>query len=304
MVVKKLARKQHIVPQSFLSNFTDEKGFLWIYEKDRPIRRGRPEVECLERDFYDYELRGKATGNKYEKWLSQIEGDAAAQFQRLIDRQKLAPYQARIVATFVASLFARTRKVRNQISASMINKFRQQTDDPEFIRNLQYELLQNGELCYAADLEKDVGDLRHAMESEPSFYHTVGLPRHTAVIAEAILRKNWHTVEAPSGSAFVTSDCPVLTFEVVDQQVRPGVGFGKPEAVIFLSLTPSHVFVASNLSWAPAGDAKFVNCVNRLTVQFAHRNVYSNSSSGALRALVDDEINQLVFGQNAFVASN
>ena len=185
-----------------------------------------------------------------------------------------------------------------------MSKFRDQTKDPRFIRELQYQLLQKGELHFADDLQKSIDELRVAMENSPSFYHVVGLPHRTQIVAEAIMRKSWHTIEAPPGLFFVTSDCPVSTVELVDGKVLPGVGFGKENAAIFLPLTARHVFVASRVGWGALADAKFVDSLNRLTVHFAHRNVYGCANSPALQNIVDVGINQLVFGQNSFLQNN
>jgi len=43
--------------------------------------------------------------------------------------------------------------------------------------------------------------------------------------------------------------------------------------------------------------------VNLLAVRFAHRNVYASVNSGDIQSLVDLEIDQIVFGQNAFLPS-
>jgi hypothetical protein len=186
----------------------------------------------------------------------------------------------------------------------MVTGFRDQTKDPGFVRDLQYGLFLAGELRFAEELQKEVDELRAAMETSPSFYHVVGLPHRTRIVAEALMRKAWHTIEAPRDMTFLTSDCPVSTVEFADERVLPGVGFGKENAAVFLPLTPRHVFAASSqVGWPEMADTRFVDSLNRLTVQFAHQNVYANTDSAATQALVDDGINRLVFGQNEFLAS-
>lgn len=304
MQVRRLARKQHIVTRGYLAKFVDADGVLWAYEKDKPVRKSKPENECHERDFYEYALNGRTTQNRYENWLARIEGDAIPLFDLLIERRQLALEQAVVISSFIASLFARTRKVQAQISAAMVTRFRDQTRDPSFVRNLQYRLFRTGELRFAEDLQRGVDGLRTAMENSPSFYHVVGMPHRTRVVAEAIMRKSWQTIEAPDDMFFVTSDCPVSTVELVGGRVLPGVGFGKENAVVFLPLTPRHAFVASRVGWPKVADPRFVESLNRLTIQFAHRNVYGSTDSPELRASVDAEINRLVFGGNAFLPSS
>jgi hypothetical protein len=186
----------------------------------------------------------------------------------------------------------------------MVAKFKAQIHDPSFVRDLQYQLFRTGELRFAEDLRREMTELGTTMENSPSFYHVFGLPHRTQVLAEAIMRKSWHTMEAPPDLFFVTSDCPVSTVEFVDGAVLPGVGFGEENAAIFLPLTSRHVFVASAVSWGEIADPKFVESLNCLTVQFAHRNVYASADSTSVQGMVDIGMNRVVFGQNAFVPNN
>jgi Protein of unknown function (DUF4238) len=186
---QKLTRRKHIVPRLLLANFTDADGALWVYTKNKPVRPSTPTNECCERDFYEYELNGRKTNNKYENWLAAVEGDAQKILQLLMGRQPLGQWDAVIWSTFVASLFVRTRKMRKQISEAMVRRFKEQTQDPDFVRTMQHGLPQQGELRYADDLRKDVESLRAAMEGSPSFYHVSGLQRHTVSLADALMRK-------------------------------------------------------------------------------------------------------------------
>jgi Protein of unknown function (DUF4238) len=208
-------------------------------------------------------------------------------------------------SAFVAALFARTRKVRKQISDAMVRKFKQPTQDRDFIRSMQYELLRQGELCYADDLRRDAEKLKAAMDASPSFYHVSGLPHHAASLAEALMRKKWHTVDAPAGKCFLISDCPVMTAELQGNQALPGAGFGKANTAILVPLTSHKLFVASahDRSWRIVAEPRAVDMVNLLAVRFAHHNVYASLSSTDIQSLVDLEIDQIVFGQNAFLSS-
>lgn len=302
----KPTRREHIVSSRLLSNFTDDNGVLWVYTKDKPVRPSKPESECWERDFFEFELRGRKTNNRYENWLAQIEGEAWPVLQLLIDRRRLSSGQAQSWAAFVASLFGRTRKVRAQISEAMINKLRDQTEDPKFLRDLQHWLLQRGELHYAEDLKKKVAEFRTARET-PSFYHVWALPNRVRVLLGPLLERTWNTLEAPAGKSFLISDCPVITVERQGGQFLPGAGFAKKNTVVLLPLDSTHLFVASppDFGWKQ-GKAypAVVDMINRLFVQFAHRNVYTNAESDGIRTLVDSEIDTLVFGKNVFLPAS
>jgi hypothetical protein len=302
----KLTRREHIIPRMLLSEFAGTDGSLWVYAKGATPRRGRPENECVEKDFFEFELRGKKTNNSYENWLSQIEGQGASLLNSIRNRSQFDDQSAFKWSEFVASLFGRTRKVRAQISEGMKERFRDQTENPEFIRDLQYSLLRKGELHYADDLKAAVTGFCTAMDSSPSFYHVSALPNRTRIIVESLMQRAWHTIEAAPGTSFLCSDCPVVTYEVVNGQPHPGSGFGNQNTVAMLPVGSKHLWVASphHLNWRmQATDAGMTN-INRLIVQFAHRNVYADTQSEEIRTLVDTEINTLVFGKNAFVPPN
>jgi hypothetical protein len=276
---------------------------LWVYEKSKPPRRGRPEKECLERDFFEFEVRGKNTNNSYEIWLSHIEANAAALLPAIKERRSLGDADARIWAHFVASLFGRSRKVRAFVSEGMTRRLREQTESPDFMRDLQHSLLQRGELHFAQDIKQKIDEIRTSMDASPSFYHISGLPNRTQIIVESLLTRAWHTIEAPQGTSFLVSDCPVVTCEVRNDQTYPGAGFGKENTVAMLPVSAKHLWVASppHLNWMLEPSISGMNNINRLIVQFAHLNVYSNVHSEETRVLVDTEVDTLVFGKNAFV---
>jgi hypothetical protein len=295
----KRTRKEHIVPRLLLSQFVGLDGKLWVYAKGRPIRPSIPENECVQRDFFEYELRGKKTANQYENWLSEIESAATPVLESIIQRRQINNRDAEIWGIFVASLFGRTRKVREQISEAMTSRLRQKIDDPDFIRELQHSLLQHGELHFADDLRRRFTERRVAMDASPSFYHVSGLPNRVRVLLPSLLSRDWHTIEAPADSYFLISDCPVLTLGARG----PGAGFGNEDTVVMLPLSPKHIFYASpkHLDWKQVVDPAEAQNINRLIVRFAHRNVYASVESEDVRTLVDAEIDKVIFGKTAFV---
>lgn len=303
---QQLVREQHIVPRWHLGKFTDADGGLWCYRQNRPPKKFAPKGTCWERDFYEFELNGKKTNNRYENWLGRIENDAATKLPLLLSRSQLGVHDATVWAAYVASSFARTEKYRAQISAAMVQKFGEQTQSPDFIRGMQHELLKQGELVFYEDVKRSIEQIRSNMENSPSFYHVSGLERNVASLGEAIMRKTWHTIQAPPGKFFLTSDCPVTTVELVNGKVGPGAGLGKEHTAIMLPLTPECLFVAASplMHWPSIGEPRFVDSVNLLVIQFAYNRVYSHVNSPDISALVDAQINKVEFGKNAFLPAS
>jgi hypothetical protein len=298
----KLTKKEHIVPRMLLSQFVADDGKLRVYEKGKPLRASKPENECVESKYFEFEFRGKKTNNRYENWLSQVEGNAVAILEGIKQRQILTRQEAEIWATFVAALFGRSRKVKTQISNAMSQMGRQQ-NNPDYVRDLQLALLNHGELHYAEDIQRAVTEIHAAMNADPSYFFVSALPNRVRIIAPDILARDWHTIAAPEGHTFLISDCPVATYKVQDGRIFTGAGFGDGKTIVLLPVSPNHLFVASprHVEWPTVFSASGMQNVNRMIVQFAHRNVYANAESEDVQRLVDKEINTTKFGENAFV---
>jgi len=282
-----LVHTQHIVPRWHLQRFTDAHGVLWVYKQNLPTKESRAKGECWERDFYEYSVKGRCTSNRYENWLARIENDAAPIVEKLISLEPLGTSDAAVWASYVASLFLRTQKVREQKAAAMI----EETQSPDFIRDLQHEILRAGELVFAEDLRNQVEAFRASIESSSSYYHLVGLEKSTAALGEALMTKNWHVLQSPMERCFVLSDCPVTTVELAPNQQRPGVGFGHTLAAIFLPITPQYAFVAAPAlsQWKPVVSPRVVDSINQLTVWFAHKRVFAHANLPQIKALVNGE---------------
>lgn len=296
---------QHTVGQWHLREFTNSNGELFCYMRDKPVKKSRPKSECWESDFYEFEFDGKKSNNDYERWLGQIENNAAPQLPILLSGTRLDRKGCSDWASYVASLFVRSPKYRTQISGAMIRKVRQQTEEPNYIRDLQYELFKKGELVPVEKLRIETDRFVKNLEDTPAFYHVLGLKRHTASLTRALLRKKWRVVQAPPEKHFLMSDCPVSTAEVVHGSLNPGAGFGKEHTLIFVPVTPQHVFIATPafIEGARIAEPQFVDSLNLLTVRFAHHRVFAHANTPSIKAFVDHEIDQIVFGKNAFLAA-
>jgi len=306
MKVGKLTRKEHIVPEMLLSQFVGDDGKLWVYAKNHAPRPSIPRRECVERDFYEFEHRGKTTDNRYENWLSQIEGDAAQLLQSILQRRRLRKGDAEAWGMFVSSLFGRTKKVRSQITGPIAERLQEWTERPDSIRDLHYRMQQMGHFYSADEIRRAAEECLISSQKYPSFAHTHFLPNRAKMLLPCLLERVWYTIEAPAESYFLMSDCPVLTVEFRNSHPLPGSGFANEDTVVFLPISPRHLFVASphHIAWNDKAEARNVRSFNRLIAQFAHRNVYASVKADEISRVVDAEMDTAVFGVNAFFASN
>lgn len=273
--------------------------------RGKRAKKSRPKSECWETDFYEFEVNGRKSNNKFEHWLGKIESDAAPRLRRLLNGDKLDRQGHIDWAVYVGSLFVRSPKYRTQISEAMIQKFRRQTEEPNYILDLQYERFKKGELISAGRLRSETDRFLNNLENSPAFYHVLGLRRHTVALAKALLRKSWQIIQSPPGKFFLMSDCPVLTAEVLNGSVNPGVGFGKEHTLVFVPVTSTHVFIATPpfIRGEAVAQDQFVDSLNLLTVRFAHNRVFADRNMASIQTFVDREINEITFGENAFVAA-
>ncbi len=122
-------------------------------------------------------------------------------------------------------------------------------------------------------------------------------------LAKSMAKKCWHILHAPEGAFFVTSDCPVMTAKVDAQgQAQLGYGFDVENVAVMLPITPDKLFVASppHFEWRKTLQLNGLFTANLSVVRFAHKNVYAHSYDKSIEELVNLEIDQLIFGQNAF----
>ena len=81
-------KRQHYVPQMLLRNFTDEEGWLYVFDTRIPmkgVRRSRPKKAFFEKDFYTqytYEQADKSYSIEHE--LGRIEAAAARVVRKIV----------------------------------------------------------------------------------------------------------------------------------------------------------------------------------------------------------------------------
>ena len=300
------ARDQHIISRFYLDKFADGQRFLTAYAPGRKPRRKSTKSLTVERDFFEYSINGESTGNQYENWFQRIETAAAVLYATIHAGSGCAfRNQEEAWAEFVATLFLRSRKVREQFGPKLLEMIEsEQFFGEDEIREMQVELLKQGQFVYAEDLRAKVEQVKKEMRS-PAFTHLAGIEENARIIAGNILDKRWFVLEAAQGTTFVTSDCPVLTASVAPG--RPwiaGNGFKHSNTAVILPLSPSRVFFAGpqNVVWKSyilsACDTREFNM---LAVQFAHKGVYALESELEIQSLVDREMNTVTYGGNAFI---
>lgn len=308
-VAPPIVRNEHIIARFYLNRFADSEQHVIAYAPGHLPRRKSTKSLSSERDYFEYTVNGEATLNRYEKWFGKIENDAAAVYNTIHAGTGLTGAGEVVWAVFVATMFLRSRKVREQIGPELTRMVEAEVySGGEQLKEMQCELLRQGVFVYAEDLramvERILGEMR-----DPAFAHLAGIEENVRTIARNILEKGrWFVVEAAPGSVFITSDCPVqtITLNGPGAPITLGNGFRHHNTAIAFPLSPKKLFLAGPqeiVFKSPVLGAKDVVAFNTATAQFAHRAVYASERNAEIQALVDRETNKITFGKNAFLAT-
>jgi len=126
---------------------------------------------------------------------------------------------------------------------------------------------------------------------------------HAETLKAELVPRPWQVLKAPAGTAFVTSDNPVVTFLRLREDLwHPGHGFRKPGVVVALPLAPTACLtVGVEGREFQEVDAATVTRMNEIVVRCCDRFVYSRAFSDEIQAMVNAFARTSVPGENAFV---
>jgi Protein of unknown function (DUF4238) len=270
-------RNSHIIPRFYLNKFADSTKQTFIYEKGRQPRKKSTKTQCLEIDYFEYEIGKEVSNNKHEMIFAGIENLAGKAYAKILRSEPLNQEHLVAWALFVATVFLRSRKVRNQVAPRIMNELKDSYLAPEQIRDMQYELFKHGQLVSEVELSAILQKTWDQINANPAYLQLAGVEKSACNLGVELGKKHWHTLEAAPEKVFVTSDCPVFTWKLIGGGAAfPGYGFGQEDVAIILPLSPKKVFVASppTISWPKVLDANSTDLFNKAVIQFADKSVF------------------------------
>lgn len=172
----------------------------------------------------------------------------------------------------------------------------------DHIRDLQLQILEEHGQLYTASEIRNAGLKNFKRYDTPAYRHIEAIVNSTPKLATTLGQKSWSTVNAFRGEFFVTSDAPVVSFQLRDNLSCPGCGWGHKDAYVALPLSPDVMFIASppGVIWSRELDRVSTETMNKAVIQFASRFVYSNSLSTEISTLLQKLAGTLAFGESAF----
>lgn len=173
-------------------------------------------------DFYYAVETGKEdeTSQVFEQFFSEIEDKFAKEYSGIVDAiwnyKPLTDQQLDILAWFMASLWIRSPRMRNQVNKTMADGMKQMTtmmaSDPNFTDGAKEVLEKEGHNV----TDEQIEDARKTLESgeyELTFDNNVNhlnLIAHCGEFYRWFLIKKWRFYLAKGSKKFITTDTPVI----------------------------------------------------------------------------------------------
>jgi hypothetical protein len=306
IIMNRNPRKQHIISQMHLRHFCDRDGDLYVYEKGKEVRKSTPPNEAVKRDYFECKVPGYETNFAVEKMLGRLEYAASKVYKKLLSGERPSGEEAAAWTLYVASLFLRSRKVRDELSPVAYSESTLGQLDLAALKEDQWQIFtQHGRLVSLDDLKTAKSKVLAAF-SDPALRQITSLNYSTPNLAGALGTKRWQVVRPALGLHFVTSDAPAVTFCLREGgHSSVGMGWGHEETHVAIPLDPQHLFLAtpSNIQWvSPLNEENTIAFMGTMA-QFSYRNVYAHTADVKVQELVEQHSGTLIFGRDAYVAS-
>lgn len=283
-------RNHHYRPVLHLRQFSDSTGRLWVYGRGQALPfRQRPERIGYQKFLYAPGDGPNPKDDAFEDWLmDNVDGPSAAILDHLLHdgypsgRWGVTPPSTdrSVFARFIGIQDMRTPRARDVImdgfQQALERTYQNWTRNPEELRRSIYR--DSGTLYTLEELRHQIAT--HGVVASKGFWLEYMIDSiHMA--GERIFGMRWHVVDAPLGSAFLTSDMGIAKFSLGFEQPcnwRMGFHLGATHWVIPLSPARALALVPMDDPRAfPAPSVEWVHLVNERLVRDAWRFVYCHT---------------------------
>lgn len=266
---KKKKKKAHTVPKSYLKNFADPEGKIWILDRSDKIYSVNPSKVLTGNYYYVVKFDTGGGTLKVEETLAEIESKFASIFKQKIERKlSMTLKEKAFVSLFVAALLFRTESHRKNFENfidKLTNRYEQMMKLPDKVKNQLAQLpIAKGEGGFSGK------ELVKASKEKGSLHSQI-LYDLIPELAEIIFRMRWNFLQPEQEKdLFITSDNPCATVNPVTEK-KYGVGTfsGSPglaqqDVEVSLPLSPKIAFLAGWKSDAEVYDKIPTRLVNQI----------------------------------------
>jgi hypothetical protein len=310
-----IPRAHHYIPVFYLKGFTSllpkDKGYLWVYEKDKPVRKSKPLNEAHERDFYAF-TNEEGVRQELETKLSQVESLLAPLFQAIEDGyHNFLPEDFEGLATFMALLWVRGPFGRDLVERLSLETMKFATkeyaqDEARFKAKYKKFLEESGTQTNLSAEEMRSFILSDDWEiSQESYGYTLrrmfeGWPKVTSLL----LKKSWDVLVAERDHFFCTSDFPVVTIlHEAGGVATIGAGFGMPGVQVYFPLNKRMCLALRDSGKRTRRLVRggIVHEINKFLMVGARRFVYNCEKNMSMQKLFSKIGCRSIPGVNAFM---
>src|SRR5216684_2647130 len=311
-----MAIGSHIIPRFYLEQFSGparrkgRPGRVWTYEKGKPTHLRATDAQGYENGYFAQIREDGKLDESFETQLAELEGRcndavvcAKSEFYdfNLTNKNTLAFY--------LGLLFARSTSRRKFTAgnwAKLQEPFAKLEFNDEYVRDTAAHFSERtGELVTPETIRevirKQAATFTEKNLNANTFVQSILF--HAEVMKKELVPRPWQVWKAPTGTEFVTSDNPVVTFlKLTEEAWHPGHGFRKPGVVIAFPLAPTACLtIGIEGRYFREVDQAMVMRMNEMTVRCCDRFIYSKTFDKSIEEMVNSFARTSVPGVNAFV---
>jgi len=315
-----MAIGSHTIPRFYLEQFADanrrkgKAGRVWTYEKGKEPQLRATDSQGYENGYFAFVRADGILDESFEAKLATLEERCNEELvcakSRLFDLGVLI--HRTTLAFYMGLLFARSTS-RKKFSAGNWAKlkgpFSQLEFNEEYVQDTAAHFSEStGELVTPEQIRQMIHKQAQRFSEKEITGNTFiqDLLFHAEVMKAELVPRAWQVWQAPTGTEFVTSDNPVVTFIRLKEDLwHPGHGFRQPGVVVAFPLAPTACLTigfADHPEFQEV-DAGTATRLNDIIVRCSDRFVYSKTLSEELKAMVNEVGRTSVPGETAFVGA-
>ena len=238
-------RRHHYVPRFYLDRFTDQKGRLGAFDRQKGTSiTTTAHAVAVERDFYALPEGLGLPANSLEVWLSSQESDAAEAIRRLVAEGRVLRSDREALILHMALQWLRTLRQRRSIKdlAQWTGTQLAQVQLTQQLLGGEFRTESERTLAESALRQLEDGELRVGLEEQV----LTTLPLLPLVEVMSVLRSGWNWVLVILTAAkLITSDHPICLLGEPEPGT-PASNVGVASALeIWFPLDPRHALVLS-----------------------------------------------------------
>lgn len=295
----KKKQRHHYVPRFYLEGFIDPKNvpLIWIYEKgNKNIIKAAAADIAVRKDYYSFTtVSGEKDSETFEDALAELESKAAPLLQKIKNEELLTDEEKGVFSFFVAYTMTRVPNYRQNIediSGGVIKKALMVavSDRARFESDFAKLGKMRGEqqVKKIEDLIKLVLSGQYDIHVHPQF--SLGMIDIANELAPVFYRMNWAFIRSIDEYKFVTSDNPLYYYDPTHKPKSfDGVGLTNENTEVCFPLSRDLLLLCSWKKYKGYYQVKNKNVkeINRRTVIYASRFVFSSQKSHGISILVD-----------------